>query len=126
MTLFYPTLVTDRFAETVSFYEDHFGFMPAIEQDGYVLLKCARSPEMCIAVFDVNHACVTDVVPSVRGVIVNIIIDDVKAKFDELYMEGLSIYSEVKKDINGNDHFIVYDPNGILVNVHAPMVLEPA
>jgi hypothetical protein len=32
-------------------------------------------------------------------------------------MEGLELYKEFGTDINGSRHFVVYDPNGILVNV---------
>jgi hypothetical protein len=62
--------------------------------------------------------------PRVQGLIVNIIETDVKSKYDDLYMEGLDIYKEFGTDINGKDHFIVYDPNGIMVNVHAPLALS--
>lgn len=123
MAPFYPTLVSEHLVNTVNFYEDYFGFVPAIEQDGYVLLKKESNPDVCIAVFDATHKCVLDFNVSVKGLIVNIVEDDVKGKYDSLYMEGLEIYKEFGIDVNGKDHFVVYDPNGILVNVHAPLQL---
>lgn len=121
MAPFYPTLVSDCLVDTVNFYEDYFGFEAVIEQDGYVLLRHANHADVCIAVFDSKHDCVSKLVTSAQGVIVNIIDDDVKAKYDDLYMEGLDFYKEYGRDINGKEHFVVYDPNGTLLNVHAPL-----
>jgi hypothetical protein len=126
MASFYPTIVSQCMVSTVNFYEDYFGFVPAIEKEGYVLLRQEQNPAACIAVFDKTHRCVNNVVEPVRGVIVNIVVNDVKEKFDALYMEGLDFYKEFGTDINGNDHFVVYDPNGILINVHAPFGLVDA
>lgn len=121
MAPFYPTLVSDKFTKTINFYEDFFGFAPAIERDGYALMQSQKNPEMCIGVFDCGHECVSPLQSSSKGVIVNIVVDDVKEAYDNLYMEGLEMYKDLGKDINGMDHFIVFDPNGVLVNVHAPL-----
>jgi hypothetical protein len=124
MASFYPTLVTDKLVNTVNFYEDYFDFVPAVEKDGYVLMQKKADPSVCIAVFDRQHKCVAEFGISVQGLIVNIVERDVKTKWDDLYMEGLDIYKDFGTDINGADHFVVYDPNGILVNVHAPVQLS--
>lgn len=123
MAAFYPTIVSDCMVRTINFYEDHFDFVPAIENDGYVLMRHQENPSACIAIFDAAHKCVCDVEQSVKGVIVNIVIQDVKGKYDALYMEGLDIHKEYGQDINGKDHFVVFDPNRIMVNVHAPFSL---
>lgn len=124
MTPFYPTLVSDKFVKTINFYEDFFGFVPAVEQDGYVLMRSNENPALCIGVFDREHACVSPLHETSKGVIVNIVQQDVKSKYNDLYMEGVEIYKEFGKDINGHDHFVVFDPNGVLVNVHAPFGVE--
>lgn len=120
MSGLYTTIISDRLASTVNFYEDNFGFVPVIEKDGYVLLEQEENPSIRIAVFDTDHDCVSDLSDSVKGVIVNVMVPDVKTKYDDLYMEGLDIHKEYGTDINGQEHFVVYDPNGIWVNVHAP------
>lgn len=120
MAPFYPTLVSDQFVDTVNFYEDYFDFVPAIEKDGFVMLAKKTDPSICIGVFDRQHECMAEYGTSVQGMIVNIVERDVKSKYDDLYMEGVEMYKDYGKDINGADHFVVYDPNGILVNVHAP------
>lgn len=120
MSGLYTTIVSNCLISTVNFYEDHFGFVPVIEKDGYVLLQHDDSPSVRIAIFDKAHDCVNDLSEPVKGVIVNVMVPDVKAKYDDLYMEGLDIHKEYGTDINGYEHFVVYDPNGIWVNVHAP------
>ncbi len=120
MAPFYPTLVSDEFVDTVNFYEDYFDFVPAIEKDGFAMLQKKTDPSICIAVFDRQHKCVAHYGSKTQGLIVNIVESNVKSKYDALYMEGVEMYKDIGTDINGTEHFVVYDPNGILVNVHAP------
>lgn len=117
MGSFYPVLVSDRFVDTVNFYEDFFGFVPAIEEEGYVMLKGQDNPGLQIAVFDTKHKCLSDRVPPVQGLILSLEVGDAKAAYDRLYMEGLELYKEYGRDLHGRPHFVVYDPNGVLVNV---------
>lgn len=114
----YSTLVSDKLVQTVNFYEDHFGFIPVIEKDGYVMLQ---SKDNVIAVFDAHHECVYERIKPVQGLILNIQLKNVEEIYNRLYMEGLEIYKELGQDINGKKHFVVYDPNGVLVNIHEPI-----
>lgn len=118
MNTFYPTLVSDQFVNTVNFYEDHFDFMPDVEKDGYALLRHKYNSDNYIAVFDSTHDCVVDRVQPVQGLILSIAVENVSQVYDTLYMEGLSMYKDVGEDVHGRQHFVVYDPNGILVNVY--------
>lgn len=128
MGLFHPTIVSNKMITTVNFYEDYFGFVPVVEKDGYTLLRNLELEEERIAVFDSGHPRVKGVQP-VQGLILNIPVDDVRRKYDLLYMEGLELYKELGTDIHGRSHFMVYDPNGAIVNVHEAVevpALEPA
>lgn len=117
MARFYPTLVSDKIVSTINFYEDYFGFVPTFEKEGYALLQSASDPESCIAVFAKDHNCVSGLEQSVQGLILSLKVDDIEATYDALYMEGLELYKGLGTDIHGSRHFVVYDPNGILVNV---------
>jgi uncharacterized glyoxalase superfamily protein PhnB len=125
MTNFHPTIVSEKFIPTVNFYEDYFGFIVTLEQDGFTLLQKEASPGDRIAIFDKTHQCVEGRVKPVQGLILNIAVDDVKEKYDALYMEGLEIYKEYGLDIHGRKHFVVYDPNGVLINVHEAVEVAP-
>ena len=76
---------------------------------------------MCLAIFDAAHKCVDQLKQTVRGLILSIPVHDVKAAYDNLYMEGLDMYKEYGVDMHGKNHFVVYDPNGVLINVHEPL-----
>ena len=120
MPYFHPSLVSNKLVETVNFYEDFFGFVPVIEQDGYVLLAKEGNPDMRLAVYDVGHQCVAAKVAPTQGVILNLPVRDVQKAYDELYMEGLDMFKGLGDDANGQRHFVVYDPNGVLINVVEP------
>lgn len=116
MGRFHATLISGKLVETVNFYEDHFGFVATLEQDGYVVLQNQTDPDLCVAVFDANHPCVDTVAP-VQGLILNLGVANAKAFYDHLYMEGLEMFKDLGTDILGQKHFIVRDPNGVLINV---------
>lgn len=117
MARIYPTLVSNKMVSTINFYEDFFGFVPKVEQEGYALLQNGANPDTCIAVFAADHKCVAQLDQSVRGLILTVAVDDIEQTYDTLYMEGLELYKEFGVDVHGDRHFVVYDPNGILVNV---------
>lgn len=128
MGRFDATLVSDRWIDTVNFYEDFFGFVPVVEKDGYVQLQKGDDAGMCLSVFSADHKCVKDV-PSVQGVILNFSVSDAKSAFDHFYMEGLDFFKEYGTDINGQNHFVVKDPNGVLINIKEKVTaraFEPA
>jgi uncharacterized glyoxalase superfamily protein PhnB len=125
MTNFHPTIVSGKYVPTINFYEDYFGFVATVEQEGFTLLQKANKPGDRIAVFDAAHECVAERVNPVQGLILNMPVDDVRKIYDLLYMEGLDIYKDLGTDIHGRQHFVVYDPNGVLVNVHEAVEVSP-
>jgi len=128
MALFHPTIVSGKHIATVNFYEDYFDFIPVVEEDGFTLLRNPALEGERIAIFDASHECIKGVDP-VQGLILNIPVEDLSKKHDMLYMEGLEFFKDMGTDIYGRKHFVVYDPNGVLVNVHEAVEvpqLEPA
>lgn len=129
MTAFHPTIVSDKYVPTINFYEDFFGFVATVEKEGFTLLQNISNPGSRIAIFESSHECVADRVSPVQGLILNLPVEDVRTKYDALYMEGLDFYKELGTDIYGRKHFVVYDPSGVLVNVHEAVEVsdfEPA
>ncbi len=120
MTSLYATLVTRDFVSTVNFYEDFFGFAPSVEQEHYAFLESPDNAGNAIAVFDSRHPCVEGHLPPVQGLILNIASHDVGAMYDYLYMEGIEVFKEPGIDVHGRKHFVIHDPNGVLVNVYEP------
>lgn len=128
MGSFYPTIISKKMIATVNFYEDHFDFVPVVEEEGFTLLRNPELEDVCISIFEAGHKCIKGVQP-VQGLILNMPVEDVRKKYDMLYMEGLDIFKEFGTDLHGRRHFVVCDPNGVLVNVHEAVdvaAFEPA
>ena len=114
----YPIVCTEKFEQTVAFYEDHFGYAPAFEMDGFVILKRKDWSDMYLAIIDSSHKAIPEAYRrSVNGMILNMPVANVDAAYQEVYWEGLNIISEPEVAICGRNHFFVEDPNGILIDV---------
>ncbi|MFA5592721.1 MAG: VOC family protein [Micavibrio sp.] len=118
MSLLYTSLVAADFIETVNFYEDYFGFAPVVEQESYVFMQDPENPVNAIAIFAQDHPCLKGRMMPSNGVILNIASHDIAGMYDHLYHEGVDVFKEPGTDIEGRKHFVISDPNGILVNIY--------
>ena len=114
----YPIICTEKFVQTVAFYEDHFGYVSAFELDGFVILQREDWPNMYLAVIDSNHSALPEEYrqPS-KGMILNMPIRNAAETFDDVYYDGLDILSPPRDAMCGRKHFFVSDPNGILLDL---------
>lgn len=114
----YPIVSTDKFVETVAFYEDHFGYVSAFEMDGFVILQRQDWDDMYLAVIESAHTALPEQYRRpVKGMILNMPVHDVAGAHQEAYWEGLDIVSEPAPALCGRKHFFLEDPNGVLVDV---------
>ncbi|MBE1574178.1 VOC family protein [Amycolatopsis roodepoortensis] len=116
LTSFYPVLMTEKITETRDFYCDHFGFEPTFEADWYVSLKRGAWE---LAVLASGH----ETIPAgagnpVQGLLLNFEVEDVDAEHRRLIVEaGLPEALSLRSEDFGQRHFIVADPNGVLIDV---------
>ncbi|OLZ52826.1 VOC family protein [Amycolatopsis keratiniphila] len=116
LTSFYPVLMTEKIAETRDFYRDHFGFELTFEADWYVSLKRG---EWELAILAPGH----DTIPGgagkpVQGLLLNFEVEDVDAEHRRLVEDaGLPEALSLRSEEFGQRHFIVADPNGVLIDV---------
>lgn len=124
----YPIICTDKFRDTVNYYEDYLGFSVQFEiVQNFVILKRDSYKDVYVAILDINnHEIPEEYRRSSSGVILNFPVEDVEKAYDELYIEGLEILDKPKISICGRKHFFVVDPNGILINVAENVPLEDA
>lgn len=124
----YPIICTDKFRDTVNYYEDYLGFSVQFEiVQNFVILKRNSYKDVYVAILDINnHEIPEEYRRSSSGVILNFPVEDVEKAYDELYIEGLEILDKPKISICGRKHFFVVDPNGILINVAENVPLEDA
>lgn len=115
----YPVIRTAKFAQTVAFYEDMFGFVPFYEIEGYARMHHKDAPHVMMTIIDTQHEFVSAILnQDLSGQIFSLVSGDFESVFDALYMEGLEILKEPTDIGNGIKHFIVADPyNGVAINV---------
>jgi uncharacterized glyoxalase superfamily protein PhnB len=126
ITGYYPVLMTERLEDTVQFYLKHFGFVPSFEADWYVHFKHPEDERVELAVLDNSH----ETIPAdfrgraATGVLINIEVDDVDAVHERIVAAGVPLALGLRDEAFGQRHFIVADPNGVLVDVITP--IEPS
>ncbi len=125
-TQFYPVIMTDRVAETATFWRDNFSFAPAFEADWYVHLQSTEDPSVNIAILRGDH----ETIPAkgrghAAGLIINFEVADVDSVYDAVVASNLPILLPLRDEPFGQRHFITEDPNGVLIDVIKPIPPSP-
>ena len=124
-TQFYPVIMTSKVSETVRFYCNYFRFQPIFETDWYVPLQTVEDTSVNIAVLDSIH----ETVPAghrreAQGLLINFEVADVDAEYAAITATDAPILKPLVSEPFGQRHFIVQDPNGVLIDVITP--IEPS
>ena len=122
-TQYYPVLMTDRVAETARYYEQHFRFTRQFDSDWYVHLQSSEDETVNLAILDGAHATIPAVARGGRaaGVLLNFEVDNVDAEYERVLASGLDVQLALRDEPFGQRHFIVQDPNGVLIDVIQPI-----
>ncbi|MFB9906926.1 VOC family protein [Allokutzneria oryzae] len=120
LTSCYPVVMTAKLTETRDFYVTHFGFEVTFEADWYVSLTLDGRE---LAILDPTHPTIPEGYGApVAGLLLNFEVDDVDAEYERLVTEaGLPLALPLRSEEFGQRHFIVVDPNGVLVDVITPI-----
>jgi len=121
MNAAYPVICCDDLAATKAFYVTLFGFRPVFEADFYVHLAGADGVQLGFVRAD--HSSVPDGFGGpAAGVFVTIETDEVDAVHDRARELGLDVVQPLQDEAWGQRHFMVRDPNDLLVDVvrHIP------
>lgn len=117
---FYPVIGTQKVAETAAFYIQQLGFKVVFKVDWYVSLKkSGTNANYELAVLDYTHPTVPENFRRpTQGLILNFEVDDVDAEYERLVTQGgLHAHVELISEDFGQRHFIITDPNGILIDM---------
>ncbi|MDG4863934.1 VOC family protein [Streptomyces sp. T-3] len=123
LTGFYPVIGTAKLRESHDFYARLLGFETTFEADWYVSLCRPGDPGYELALLDHTHPTVPEGyrVPA-QGLLLNFEVEDVDAEWERLVTgEGLHPVLELRSEDFGQRHFIVADPNGVLIDVITPI-----
>jgi catechol 2,3-dioxygenase-like lactoylglutathione lyase family enzyme len=124
-TSVYPVICTTQLQQSHAFYAEWFGFETVFEADWYVSLVLRGERPYELALLDSTHP----TLPAgyrrpVAGLLLNFEVTDVDAQWRRLVVEGgLRAELELRSEDFGQRHFIVADPDGVLIDVITP--IEP-
>ncbi|TDC75286.1 VOC family protein [Actinomadura sp. 7K507] len=123
LTSFYPVICTPRPAESHRFYTELLGFETTFEADWYVSLRRPGTSPYELALLDYTHPTLPEAYRKpVQGLLLNFEVEDVDAEWKRLVLqEGLRPELELRSEDFGQRHFIVADPNGVLIDVITPI-----
>ena len=118
MNSLFPDICSDDPKASADFYRALLGFEIVFENAWYVQMQRPARPEVQIAFVRREH----DSVPKAwqarpQGVLVTVELDDVDACHERAQQLGLAIVYPLVSEIWGQRHFMVEDPNGLLVDV---------
>ena len=118
MNSLFPDICTDDLARSRDFYRDLLGFEVSFENAWYVQLQHPKQPAAQIAFVLRDH----DSVPRAfqaraQGVLVTVELADVDACHAQARALGLELAYDLVSEVWGQRHFMVSDPNGLLVDV---------
>lgn len=116
---FYPVILTKDASGSRDFYTTHFPFEVTFDAGWYVSLKAKQEFPFELALLEPDH----DTIPAGfrvalhGGLILNFEVDNADTEYARLKAAGLSIHLEIRSEAFGQRHFIISDPNGILIDV---------
>jgi catechol 2,3-dioxygenase-like lactoylglutathione lyase family enzyme len=121
VTRLLPNICTDRMAETRDFYLALLGFVVRFEHAGwYTQLSSPTNPQLQIGIVRRDHEFTPRAFQKVaQGVIISVQVDDVDAAYATAVKLGFRIADDLRDEAFGMRHFMVADPNGLLVNILA-------
>ncbi|GIH91634.1 VOC family protein [Planobispora siamensis] len=124
LTSFYPVICTPRLRESRDFYTGLLGFEPTFEAEWYVSLRRPGAQPYELALLDCDHPTLPAAYRGApaRGLLLNFEVEDVDTEWERLVVRaGLRAELELRDEDFGQRHFIVADPNGVLIDVITPI-----
>jgi catechol 2,3-dioxygenase-like lactoylglutathione lyase family enzyme len=127
LTSFYPVIHSNDVAATKAFYTTFLGFQVTFESEWYVSLRQPVEPFYELAIIEQSHQTIpAGYHQNVQGLILNFEVDDVDGEYVRLVEQaGLTPLVPLRSEAFGQRHFIVVDPNGVLIDVIKPIPPAP-
>lgn len=123
---YYPVIQARDVAASRAFYEGYLGFRALFDCGWYVHLQSAEDPNVNLALLESGHATVPEGHRApVSGLLLNFEVTDPDAEYERARAAGLPIVLELRDEDFGQRHFILSDPNGVLIDVIKPIPPKP-
>ena len=122
ITSYYPVIMTGDVKGTAEFYMRHLRFEALFSSDWYVHLQSTLDERVTLAVLDGTHHTIPESGRgTVAGLLLNVEVEDPDALHAEFQAAGLPILKAICDEDFGQRHFIIADPNGVLIDVIKPI-----
>jgi catechol 2,3-dioxygenase-like lactoylglutathione lyase family enzyme len=123
LTSFYTVICSSRLQQSRDFYTRLLGFETTFEADWYVSLRRPGPLPYELALLDHRHPTLPEAYRTpVRGLLLNFEVEDVDAEWERLVVrEGLRAELHLRDEDFGQRHFLVSDPDGVLIDVITPI-----
>lgn len=112
-------IVTNKLAETKTFYTTVLGFGVTFENEFYLLMHTpSKSAEISFLV--PNHPSQQPLFQKPftgQGVYITIEVDDVDKLYTEIKAKGIKIKIDIRNEAWGDRHFAIQDPNGVGIDI---------
>ena len=116
--LAYPCLCVDDMVSSIEFYRSLLDLAVVVDVDWYVEMAAVGEPSVMLAFVQRGHPTVPAGFDDSRaGVLVSLIVDDAAATYSRAQARGARIAYELRDEEFGQRHFMVVDPDGLLVDV---------
>jgi predicted enzyme related to lactoylglutathione lyase len=115
-----PNLSSEAFVASRDFYAAMFDLVVGVElDDWYLQLMPESDTRLNIGFVKPDHELFADRSASsgTYGVVLTIHVDDVDEAYKRAQRLGAEIAAEIRNEDYGQRHFLVVDPNGLVLNV---------
>ena len=115
-----PNLASEAFVGSRDFYIAMFDLEVSVDlDDWYLQLMSADDQRLNIGFVKPNSELFAgrDQSSGPSGVVLTIHVDDVDEAYERAQSLGAEIAAEIRDEEHGQRHFLVVDPNGLLLNV---------
>ena len=122
-TSYYPVIMTHDVAGTAAFYTSHLRFKPLFESDWYVHLQSTEDESVNLGIVGADHETIPEQArgKASQGLLINFEVEDPDAVHERIVAAGLPILRSLRDEAFGQRHFILADPNGVLIDVIKPI-----
>jgi len=119
-------IASDQIELTAGFYCEVFGFKVILRnEDWYIQLASPLNQNLQFGVIRRTYAFLpTHLQALPQGVIFTIQVDDVEAIYKTIVERGHPIVQDIRDEDFGQRHFLMRDPNGLIVNVSMPIPMS--
>jgi predicted enzyme related to lactoylglutathione lyase len=115
---------SDSFQQTRAFYADMFDLVVSVElDDWYLQLMAPGRPSVNLGFLKPGHEFFAGraAPPGRYPLVLTIHVDDVDEACARARRLGAEIVAEIRDEDYGQRHFLVLDPNGVVLNVMSPL-----